>query len=273
MPVQRLENGARLIAPAGSGEGRDVAAGGNFTVEWLMHAARAYPVRSGDEVLVLFIDAGGAISGTYGAIAVAPMTVAILPAGAHEIAVDAPRGGLIIATGRSDMAPGEALNAGEPRDARIAPPGAPYDRIQPLDAPLLLPIEAIPTPPGNPRIRFLQTATMSINIVLYDGPRGNDALSPHAHADIEQGSLAIDGSYVHHLRTPWGADAAAWLEDVHLDAGPETLLLIPPGLIHTTEGVGPGRHFLLDIFAPPRGDFTAKGWMANAGDYRMPQLG
>lgn len=269
MPVLKLENGARLIEPAGSDDSRDVARGGNFTVEWLMRGACAYAFRSDHETLVLFARAGGTISGDYGQVAVAPMTVAIVPGGAHQVIAEAPRAALIIATGRTDPGVGEAINAGDTRDARIAPSGRAYTRIEALDAPLLLPIADIPTPPNNRRIRFLQTATMSINIVLYEGPRGK-ALSPHAHADIEQGTLAIDGDYVHHLRTPWGADADAWVEDVHLEAGPNTLLLIPPELIHTTEGLGRGGHFLLDIFAPPRSDFIARGWMANAGHYLAP---
>lgn len=270
MGVRTLQNGARLIAPGETDDARHVAVAGNFTVEWLRHGGRAHDFCSDQEAIVLLGDAAGTIAGAWGEVAVPPMTVAIVPAGAHTVATGEPRSGVIIATERTDAAARQALDAAGTRDPRIAPPGRPYARAIPLAAPLLLPIADIPKPPGNPRIRFLQTATMSINIVLYDGPRGKTALSPHAHADIEQGSLAIDGHYIHHLRTPWGPDANGWLDDVHLDAGPDTLLLIPPELIHTTEGVGPGRHFLLDIFAPPRGDFIAKGWMANAGDYRAP---
>lgn len=270
MPVRKLENGARLIEPAGLSIEHEVAQGGNFAVEWVMQSERAYAFASAHEAIVLFGDSGGAIAGDYGQVTIPPMTVAILPRGAHELVADRPRAAVILTTERADPDARQTINSGEVRDPRIAPLGQPYGRVEPLSAPLLLPIHAIPTPPGNGRIRFVQSETMSINIVLYDGPRGKSALSPHAHADIEQGSLAIEGDYVHHLRTPWGADAAAWLDDIHLDAGPHSLLLIPPELIHTTEGVGAGRHFLLDIFAPPRADFIAKGWMANSRDYRAP---
>ena len=270
MPVQKLENGALLVEPAGLSIDHEVAQAGNFAVEWVMHSDRAYRFANEHEALVLFGDAGGYIAGDYGRIRVPAMAVAIVPPGVHELVIDAPRAAVILTTQRSDPNAGETINAGALRDPRIAPLGPPYARLEPLAAPLLYPIDDIPTPPGKARIRFLQTETMSINIVIYEGPRGKSALSPHAHADIEQGSLAIEGNYVHHLRTPWGADAGAWLEDVHLDAGPHSLLLIPPELIHTTEGVGAGRHFLLDIFAPPRSDFIAKGWMANSQDYRPP---
>jgi hypothetical protein len=45
------------------------------------------------------------------------------------------------------------------------------------------------------------------------------------------------------------------------------MTIIPPKLVHTTEGVGPGPHLLIDIFAPPRRDFIAKGQVLNAVDY------
>ena len=72
------------------------------------------------------------------------------------------------------------------------------------------------------------------------------------------------------MAPPWGPDADQWREDVHLPAGPASLLLIPPHLIHTTEGIGEGRHVLMDIFAPPRRDFIQRGWVANAADYIDP---
>ena len=70
-----------------------------------------------------------------------------------------------------------------------------------------------------------------------------------------------------HIRTPWGSDANQWRDDEHIEASADSLLIIPPELLHTTEGVGVGRHILIDVFAPPRDDFIAKGWVHNAGDY------
>ena len=46
-----------------------------------------------------------------------------------------------------------------------------------------------------------------------------------------------------------------------------SVAVIPVHLVHTTEGVGPERHLLIDVFSPPRRDFIAKGWVANAGNY------
>lgn len=45
------------------------------------------------------------------------------------------------------------------------------------------------------------------------------------------------------------------------------MMTVPVQLIHTTEGVGDGRHLLIDVFSPPRHDFIGKGWVANAADY------
>jgi hypothetical protein len=270
MPVLKLENGARLITPADDAGARTFVEAANFTLEWLVRPGEAYSLESDQETLVLFSKAGGTIQHDAGVTPVPPMTIAIIPPGRCRITAEAAGAAMIVATGRADLDRERAINAGETRDQRIAPLGRPFVRSLPLTGPILLPIESIPVPEGNPRIRFLQTATISINIVLYDGPRGKAALSPHSHDDIEQGTLAIDGDYVHHLRTPWGPNGHAWLDDVHLDAGPGSIVLIPPGLIHTTEGVHAGSHLLLDIFAPPRRDFIGRGWVFNARDYAPP---
>jgi hypothetical protein len=125
---------------------------------------------------------------------------------------------------------------------------------------------------GRPRLKMLQSATLSINWVEYEGVRDRTQLSPHSHDDFEQGSLAIHGDFVHHLRLPWGPDANQWRDDLHLSAPAGSLSIVPPGLIHTSEGLGEGRHLLIDVFCPPRGDFIAKGWVANSSDYLPPDV-
>ena len=132
----------------------------------------------------------------------------------------------------------------------------------------MLRFEQIKASPEKPRLKMLQTDALSINIVDYAGPRDRSALSPHSHADFEQGSLAIEGQFVHHLRTPWGSDADRWRDDEHLQAPSPSLVVVPPHVIHTSEGTGPGRHLLIDVFSPPRRDFIASNWVFNAADYR-----
>lgn len=128
-------------------------------------------------------------------------------------------------------------------------------------------IDEVPFPEGNPRLKFFQNNVMSINWVEYWGARDRTALSPHAHDDFEQASLAIAGDYIHHCRIEWGRNANLWHPDAHQEAGPASMLIVPPEVIHTTEGVGEGLHILIDIFAPPRADFITRGWVHNASEY------
>ncbi|WP_414902119.1 hypothetical protein ACMT1E_02760 [Sphingomonas flavalba] len=269
MSSRRLANGAQLIDFSDAEGGtRRYARAANFSAEWIVPAMGEVAVESAEEAIVV-LPGGGEIAAAGWRHRAEGPSVAIVPPGRFAVAADA-AAAVVLATDRPDLDDAAALNAGGVADPRIAPVGVPFARRVPLTAPLVLPIDAIPVPPDNGRLRFVQSATISINIVVYDGPRGRTALSPHEHDAIEQGTLAIAGDYVHHLRAPWGRNADAWLEDVHLDAPPGSLLLIPPRLIHTTEGVGAGAHVMLDIFAPPRRDFIAKGWMANAADYAAP---
>ncbi len=128
------------------------------------------------------------------------------------------------------------------------------------------PLAATPIVPGTFG-RILRTTTVMVNFLAEEpAPRDPHALSPHFHDDFEQISLAVKGRFRHHIRYPWVPDLAQWRDDEHLDVGSPSICIIPPPTIHTTQGLGPHQQ-LIDVFAPPREDFSAAGWVRNADEY------
>lgn len=155
-------------------------------------------------------------------------------------------------------------------------------------APEVAPIVPWPDPPGGFKLRHYELAdhlepksfgrlfrTTSLMINVFEPtstPRDVKKLSPHSHDDFEQGSLALSGTFLHHLRTPWIPDMTGWRDDEHAEFASPSLLVIPAKLIHTTQYVGPEPSRFVDIFAPPRLDFSKKeGWVRNAAEYPMPK--
>lgn len=117
--------------------------------------------------------------------------------------------------------------------------------------------------------RIFRSQTLMINY-MYDtvGPRNPAKMSPHHHEDFEQGSLALDGTFDHHIRTPWGTDMGQWKADDHRAVGSPSLAIIPPPTIHTTRATGEDNNLLIDVFSPPREDFSNQpGWVLNNSDY------
>ena len=244
----------------------------NFAIDWFRGgAASTFGFASSEETMILMFDAAGTIVGAGHSAGVPGRSVSVVPAGSYELKLSQAGCGCILSTNRKDQQP--ALNAAsyQTPDARVAPVGPAWPRVNGADNIRVYEIDMFKAPADNPRLKMLQSATMSINWVDYDGPRDRKALSPHAHADFEQASLAVAGDFVHHLRVAWGKNAEEWRDDEHKPAPSPSVLVIPPELIHTTEGVGPGHHLLIDIFAPPRRDFIGRGWVFNAADYRDPR--
>ena len=153
-------------------------------------------------------------------------------------------------------------------------------------APEVAPIHAWPEPVGGYRLRkystleafarggmvhaFRTRKLMMVPYARFLEPRDETQLTPHAHADFEQGSVALEGEWLHHLRVPWTANRRHWRADQHLQMGSPSTLIIPAGVIHTSQGIAGDGMRLIDVFAPPRLDFSEKGWVDNAADYPMP---
>lgn len=121
-------------------------------------------------------------------------------------------------------------------------------------------------------MRLFRTRHLMVNVFLPSkAPRDVTKMTPHSHADFEQGSLALHGAYVHYMRYPWGPNLLEWREDERIVASAPSLCIIPPTVIHTSQAVGESGMRLVDIFAPPREDFSAKpGLVCNADDYPPP---
>lgn len=122
-------------------------------------------------------------------------------------------------------------------------------------------------------MRVFRSRSLMVNVfVPQTAPRDPKKMTPHAHADFEQGALTLNGRHIHHLRYPWSADLSRWRDDEHVLVDAPSLTVIPSGVIHTTQGVGPERMRLVEVFAPPRLDFSMiEGRVCNAHHYPMPE--
>lgn len=250
--------------------------GQNFVVCYSEVEAGAVLERTGqvDEYVLLLPDrdtgaevqAGGDVQQIDG------FTITLVPPGDSRITVT--RGGRLVrlfTTQSADLAE-KAANA--------ATYAGPHPQVPPF--------QPWPVPQDGYRIRsysldvqdvegrfgkIFRCTTFMVNVFPpQHGPRDPARLSPHHHDDFEQCSLAVGGVYEHHLRWPWTANKAEWREDEHESCGTPSVCVIPPRVIHTSAAVDPGVNLLVDIFAPPRADFSAMpGWVLNADDY--PQAG
>lgn len=251
--------------------------GQNFLVAYTEAEAGATFERSGqsDEYVLLLEarDVGATVRAGAEVVDVPGAHIVMVPPGDSSISM--PEGGAItrIFTTQSLDLAAQAANAATYTDPD----------------PTIPPFEAWPTPADGFRIRaysldapaeegrfgrIWRCTTLMINVFEPAGPRDPQKLSPHHHDDFEQGSLALGGSFVHHLRWPWGANSLQWRDDEHRICPAPSIAVIPARAIHTSAPLEPADNLLVDIFSPPRVDFSEMpGWVLNASDYPAPNQG
>lgn len=120
--------------------------------------------------------------------------------------------------------------------------------------------------------RIFRCSTFMVNLFDADlGPRDTEHLSPHHHDDFEQCSLTVEGRWMHHIRTPWTRNLADWRPDEHVEVASPSVTIIPPPAVHTSRSIGQAGNQLIDIFCPPRHDFSERpGWVRNEAEYPVP---
>jgi hypothetical protein len=251
-----------------------VSRGQNFVVAYSDAKPGAVFERKGqvDEYVLLLPEAGTTVTVEAGGETkqIGGYSITFVPAGDSRISVTA--GGPVIRLITTQNADIVALASNNEKYA------GPHPQIPDF--------QAWPDPVGGFRIRsysldvpdtpgrfgkIFRCTTFMVNVFPPAGPRDPAKLSPHHHDDFEQCSLAIGGTFVHHLRWPWTANLADWRADEHEECGSPSIAVIPPRVIHTSASTEPSDNLLVDIFSPPRVDFSnMAGWVLNADDYPQP---
>jgi len=245
--------------------------GQNFIVAYSQAEAGAVLERVGqaDEYVLLLPDAATSVTLEFGGEVhqIAGYTITFIPAGDSRITVNV--GGDVV---RLLTVQAEDLLA------KVSNP-----QSYPGPHPQIPPFQPWPDPVGGFKVRtysldvadepgrfgkIWRCTTFMVNVFPPQGPRDITKLSPHHHDDFEQCSLALEGDYMHHLRWPWTANQHDWRDDEHEHCGAPSVCVIPPRVIHTSAPSAPNSNVLVDIFSPPRFDFSdMPGWVLNADDY------
>lgn len=252
-----------------------IARGQNFALAYSDVESGAHFRRQGqsDEYMVLLPNEGIELSVTADgeSVPVQGPALVIVPPGDSEIRVEAPGRMVRLFTTASGALEGKALN-----EASYAQPHPNIPPFVPWPEPVggyRIRVYSLNVPAQEGRFgRIFRSTNLMVNVLdPRVGPRDPKALSPHHHDDFEQCSLVLDGHYVHHIRWPWISDSTRWRQDDHEECGAPSVTVIPPPAVHTSHAIGEGLNQMVDIFCPPRVDFSQKaGWVLNADDYPLP---
>lgn len=261
-----LSAGSILSRPADDAAERTAGRGGHFLVEWVEAAPGGSRVRveTGEEAIVVLTGNGARIASGSGRIDVAPRSFCITDAGGATIVLPADGKCVVVTSTPGNRGSIPARNNNEFRDRDVIDIQTMYSRTG-SDGPVVHRIDDLPTHDG---VRWLQSATLIVALTEARGQRDRSDLDPRVNA-VEKGSLAMDGTFVHHLRRPWGPDAEAWRPDEHVAMYAPTLAVTPAGWISTTEWIGDEDHQLLEIWAPIEATGREANIISNAADYVM----
>lgn len=271
--AQRIEFRSHPPTEVGPNGSRTwVARAANLVIAWTDARAGDVFTRSGqpDEYAVLLYSDSAPVTVTGGGTSATldEEALVVVPPGDSEIRVEGDGALIRLFSHRAEDLAERAVNSevyAEP-DERVTPLSPWPD---PVDGFALRVYRLAETPIAEGRFgRIFRTTNLMVNFLAEEPqPRDVHKLSPHHHDDFEQISLAVKGRFVHHIRYPWGPDSTQWRADESLEVGSPSICVIPPPTVHTTQGVGEHQQ-LIDIFSPPREDFSASGWVLNAEDYQ-----
>ena len=224
-----------------------------------------------DEYMVLLGGVAATITAGAETIEAAPESLTIVPPGPSE--VEAKGAGYVVRvmSNRATDLLAKAENAATYADgaAEVAPL-VPWP--DPVGGFKLRNYKPFDYDKPDTNMRLFRCTNLMINVLTKRSTaRDVKKLSPHSHDDFEQASLLLEGDYIHHLRYPWVPDMSKWRPDEHLEIGSPSVTVIPPKVVHTSRNIGNERSWLIDIFSPPRVDFSRKpGLVLNADEYPMP---
>lgn len=225
-----------------------------------------------DEYMVITYKVGASISANGESIEVEPESLAIVPPGESSVTLAGDGEIVRIFSHRAEDLAARASNAAAyaERPDDVAPL-IPWP--DPVDGYRLRVYRLADYVREGTNMRVFRSTNLMVNVMTARNvPRDVSGLSPHSHTDFEQGSLAIGGTYIHHLRYPWTKDMAQWRDDEAVEMASPSMLAIPPNVIHTSRNIGPEPGRLIDVFAPPRMDFSKReGVVANADEYPLPE--